>query len=72
MPKWETVSRSMFLVIPGRFQNAMAACAISTVKTTVSERFHFCHIFTNLVSQGIVLGVIFVYFGSLGDTFSDS
>ena len=73
MAKWETVSSSMFLVIQGwkRCQNAMAACAIYIVKTSVLERFHFFHLFTNLVSRGMVLGVFLVTFGDLGDTFSD-
>jgi len=39
-------------------------------KTTVLERFHFSHVYTNLVSGGVVLGHIFVSFGELGDTLS--
>ena len=49
----------------------MALCAINTIKTLVLERFHVFHLFTDLVSPGRVLGVIFVTFGDLGDTFSD-
>ena len=49
----------------------MAVCAINTIKTMVLEVFYVFHLLTNLVSPGRVLGVIFVTFGSLGDTFSD-
>ena len=37
----------------------------------VLEIFHVFHLFTNLVSPGMVLGVILVTFGDLGHTFSD-
>ena len=37
----------------------------------VFERFHFFHLFTNLMSGGRVLGVVLESVGSLGDTFSD-
>ena len=49
----------------------MAACAINAIKTMVLEIFHVFHLFTDLVSPGRVLGVIFVTFGDLGHTFSD-
>ena len=54
VPEWETGSRSMFLVIQGWkwCSNAMAVCAITTVKTVVSEGFHFFNFFTKLVSRG--------------------
>ena len=43
IPKWETVSRSMFLVIQGRkrWLTAVALCARTTVKPVVFEWFHF-------------------------------
>ena len=71
--KWETVSRSMVLMIQ-RWKccwNPVAVCAINTIKTMVLEIFHVFHLFTNLVSPGRVLGVILVTFGDLGHTFSD-
>ena len=37
----------------------------------VFEGFHFFHWFTDLVSRGMVLGVILVSFGSLVETFND-
>ena len=40
-------------------------------KTFVLEKSHFFHIFTKLASQGMVLGLILVSLGTLGDTFSD-
>ena len=49
----------------------MAVCAITIVKTVVFEWFHFFHLFSKLVSQGVVLGVILTPFGDLGETFSD-
>ena len=49
----------------------MAVCAINAIKTMVLEIFHVFHLLTNLVSPGIVLGVILVTFGDLGDLFSD-
>ena len=71
MPKWEIVSRSMFLVIQGwkGCQNAVAACAITMIKKLVLEMFHFFYFFTNLVSRGMVLGVILVSFGDPWGTF---
>ena len=50
--KWETVSRSMFLMIQGWkcCLNPVAVCAITLVITVVFEWFHFFHLFTNLVS----------------------
>ena len=41
------------------------------IKTVVVERFHFFHLFTNLMSGGEVLGVIWESVGGLGGTFSD-
>jgi len=63
----------MFLVIQGwkRCQNAVAACAITMVKTMVVEKFHFFNFSTNLVPRGMVLGDFLVTFGDLGATFSD-
>ena len=49
----------------------MAVCAINAIRTMVLEIFHVFHLFTNLVSPGMVLGVILVTFGDLGETFSD-
>ena len=49
----------------------MSVCAINIVKTMVLETFHFFHLFTNLVSRGMVLGHMFVSFGDLEGTFSD-
>ena len=49
----------------------MAACAITIVKALVFEWFHFFHLFSILVSGGMVLGIILVSFGDLGDTFCD-
>ena len=49
----------------------MAACAITIIKTVVFEWFHFFHLFSKLMSGGMILGVIFVSFGDLGETFSD-
>ena len=49
----------------------MAGCAKTTVKTVVFEWFHFFHLFSKLVSGGMILGVILVTFGDLGVTFSD-
>ena len=71
--KWETGSRCIFLVIQGWkwCQDAETVCAITIIKTSVLEIFHFFHVFANLVSPGRVLGVILVTFGDLGDTFSD-
>ena len=40
-------------------------------KTVVFEWFHCFHLFTDLVSCGMVLGHILVSFGDPGDTFSD-
>ena len=73
MPKWDTVSRSMFLMIQGwkYCLNPVAVCAITIVKTVVFEWFHFFHLFTNFVSCGRVSGVILESFGGLGDTFYD-
>ena len=64
---------SMFLVNQGwkGCQNAEAVCAINVVKTTVLERFHYFRIFTNLVSQGMVLGGFLMTFGDPEDIFSD-
>ena len=71
--KWETGSRSIFLVIQGWkwCQDAEAVCARTIIKTRVLEIFHFFHVFTNLVSPGRVLGVIWVTFGDLGRAFSN-
>ena len=41
------------------------------VKTVVFERFHFFHLFSNLVSRGVVWEVILEAFGDPGGTFSD-
>ena len=73
VPKWETVSRSMVLMIQQEkcCWNPVAVCAINNIKTMVLEIFHVFHLFTNLVSPGKVLGVIFVTFGDLGHTFCD-
>ena len=73
MSKWDSVSRSMFLVIQGwkRCQNAVAACATTTVKTVVLERFHFFYFFINLMSRGMVLGGFLVTFGDPENIFSD-
>ena len=62
-----------FFSDPGmdRCQDAEAVCAITIIKTSALEIFHFFRVFTNLVSPGRVLGVILVTFGDLGDTFSD-
>lgn len=73
VPSWETVSRSMFLMIK-RWkwrQNLVAVCVITSVKTMVFEGCHFFHVFTILVSTGTILGVILMAFGDLGHTFSD-
>ena len=69
----ETVSRSMFLMILGWkcCLNAVAVSAFTIVKTVVFEWFHCFHLFTDLVSCGMVLGHIFVSFGDPGETFSD-
>jgi len=40
-------------------------------KTEVFEWFHVFHLFTKLVSRGMVLGTFLVTFGDLGGTFSD-
>ena len=37
----------------------------------VFEGFHFFDLFTNLVSRGVVWGVILMTFGDFGDTFYD-
>jgi len=60
MTERKTVSRSMILVAEGwkLCSNAMAACAITTVKTMCFEWFHFFDLFSSLVSQGVVLGYI--------------
>ena len=73
VPKWETVSRSMFLMTQGWkcCLNAVAVCARTTVKPVVFEWFHFFHLFTNLVSWGRDLAHIWVSFGDPGCTFSD-
>ena len=77
--KWETVSRSVFLVIQGWkwCQNAMAVCAINTVKHYGFEWFHFFHLFSNLESWGrifvtcwcllVTLGPLFLICDALGD-----
>ena len=52
-------------------QNAMAVCAITIIKTVVFEWFHFFHLFSKLVSAGMVSGVILTPFCDLGVTFSD-
>ena len=49
----------------------MAGCAITIIKTLVFEWFYFVHLFSNLMSGGMSLGVIFVSFSDLGGTFSD-
>ena len=49
----------------------MAACAITTVKHYGFERFHFFHLVTDVVSGGMLLGVILTPFSDLGATFSD-
>ena len=49
----------------------MAVCAITIVKTVVFEWFHFFHLFSKLMSGGMILGVILVSFSDLGGTFSD-
>ena len=49
----------------------MAVCVITIVKTMVFEGFHFFHLFTKLVSWGMVLGDIWESVGDLGETFSD-
>ena len=49
----------------------MSVCAINIVKAMVFETFHLFHLFTKLVSRGMVLGHMLVSFGDLGDTFSD-
>ena len=68
MAKLEMVSRSMFLVIRGWkwCQNAMAACAITIVKTKCFEWFCFFYLFTDLMSWGKDLDDIFVFFGDPG------
>ena len=43
----------------------------TTVKTVVLEWLHFFHLFSKLMSGGMILGVVLVSFGDLGDTFSD-
>ena len=49
----------------------MAGCAITIVKTVVFEWFHFFHLFSKLMSGGMILGVIFVSSSDIGGTFSD-
>ena len=49
----------------------MAVCAITIVKTVVFEWFHFFHLFSKLMSGGMILGVILVSFGDPGETLSD-
>ena len=70
MAKLEMVSRSMFLVIRGWkwCQNAMAACAITIVKTMCFEWFRFFYLFTDLVSWGRDLGIILDGFGCPEDS----
>jgi len=41
------------------------------IKERVLEVFHFFHVFTKVVSRGMVLGDFLVTCGDLGDTFSD-
>ena len=73
LPKWETVSRSVFLMIQSGkcCQNPVAVCAVTTIKTVVFDWFHFFHWFTDFVSRGVVLGDILESFGDLGETFRD-
>ena len=54
LPKWETVSRSMFLVIRGWkwCQIAEASCAITTIKLMLLNGFTFSICFTKLVPRG--------------------
>ena len=48
----------------------MLRCAENLVKTIVFEGFHFLNFFTDLESQGRVLGHFLVSFGDPGGTFS--
>ena len=63
----------MFLMILGwKYRlNAVVVCARNNGKTKVVEWFLFFRLFTNLVTSGVVLGIILVSFGSLGLTSSD-
>ena len=49
----------------------MAGCAKTIVKIVVFERFHFFHLFSNVVSWGMVFGDHWGSVGDLGVTFSD-
>ena len=73
MSKWETGSRCIFFSDPG--MEMMPGCrdcmCYNHSKTSALETFHFFNVFANFVSPGRVLGVIFVTFVDLGDTFSD-
>ena len=51
--------------------NPMAACVITIGKHYGFEWFHFFHLFTDLVSEGMILSVILIPLGDLGDTFFD-
>ena len=73
VPKWEIISRSIFLVTWGWkwCLNLVTVYAITIVKTVVFEWFHFFRLFTKLVSRGRVWDHILVSFGDLGTTSSD-
>jgi len=43
----------------------------TSVKRCVLERFHIFHLFTNFGIRGMVLGLMLVSFGDLGNSFSD-
>ncbi len=51
--------------------NAVGVCARNIIKTVVFECFHLVHLSKNLLTSGVVLGVILVSFGNLRTTFSD-
>ena len=73
MPKWQTVARSIFLMIQKwKLQlNPVAACGITMAKHYGFEWFHFFHLVTDFVSAGMISGVIVTPFGDLGETFND-
>ena len=68
VPSWQAVSRSIFLRIWGWLEcvNPVAGCAETIVETVVFEWFYFSHLFIQLVSRGVVLGVILGFVGGLG------
>ena len=72
MAKWETVSRSMFLMKRWKCcWDPVAVCVITKIKIMVFEGFRFFYSFIGLVSRGVVSGDILESFGDPGNSFSD-